>query len=70
MLRVLGADDVDVFSTLSPHALAAVTQLLDRAAHLHAADLLSVHEDCRGARRLKAEFLESTGDSLRLRGAA
>lgn len=66
MLRVLGADDVDIFATLSPDAHAAIAQLLYRAAHFHASDLLFAHEFRRGACGLKAEFLESAGEALRL----
>ena len=40
MLRVLIADDINR-PVLPPHALAAVAQLLDTAAHLHAPDLLA-----------------------------
>jgi hypothetical protein len=39
MLRILTADDIHISALLPPHALAAVAQLLDRAAHLHAACL-------------------------------
>lgn len=41
MLWILAANDVYVFPTLSPHALAAVAKFLDRAPDFHTADLLS-----------------------------
>jgi hypothetical protein len=40
MLRVLIANNVDR-PVLPPHALAAIAQLLDTAAHLHPPDLLA-----------------------------
>jgi len=40
MLRVLRANNIHIAPLLPPHTLAPVTQLLDRAAHLHAARLL------------------------------
>jgi hypothetical protein len=61
VLRVLGANDVDIFATLSPHTLAAITQLLDRAAHLHSSDLLA-HSLGRRVRRCDAELFERSGD--------
>lgn len=70
VLRVLGADNVDVFTTLSPDAHAAIAQLLHRAAHFHASDLLFAHGFRRGVRGLKAEFLESAGEGLGLGRAA
>ena len=41
MLRILTTNDIHILTLLPPHALAPITQLLDRAAHLHAADLLA-----------------------------
>jgi hypothetical protein len=66
VLRVLRANDVDIFSTLSPHTLAAITQLLDRAAHLHSSDLLA-HGLRRGVCRCDAELLERRSNGLSLR---
>ena len=40
VLRVLAADNVDIFAALSPHTLAALAQLLDTAPHLHTTYLL------------------------------
>lgn len=40
MLRVLITDNIHIFALLPAHALAPITQLLDRTAHLHAARLL------------------------------
>lgn len=40
MLGILAADDVDILPALAPHALAAVAELLNGAAHLHASDML------------------------------
>ena len=54
MLRILAADDIHVSPALPAHALAAVTQLLHRTAHLHAADLLSP----RRSALLEVEVLE------------
>jgi plasmid stabilization system protein ParE len=45
MLRVLATDDIDIAPLLPAHALAPLAQLLDRAAHLHAARLLHRPED-------------------------
>ena len=58
VLGILRANNVHVFASLSPHALAAITQLLDRAAHFHSADLLCAHELRERAGRLHGEFLE------------
>ena len=69
VLRVLRANDVDIFATLSPHALAAIAQLLDRAAHLHSSDLLGAHSLRRGVRRCDAELLKRSGERLGLRAA-
>lgn len=69
MLGVLRANDVDVFAALSPHALAAITQLLDRTAHLHAPDLLCAHKLRRMACGFDAEVLEYGGERLSLRAA-
>ena len=41
MLRILATYDIHISSLLPAHALAPIAQLLDRAAHLHAARLLS-----------------------------
>lgn len=41
VLGVLRANDVHIAPLLPAHALASVTQLLDRAAHLHASCLLA-----------------------------
>lgn len=62
VLRVLRANDVDVFTTLSPHTLAAITELLDRAAHLHSPDLLGAHSLRRRVCRCDAELLEGSGE--------
>ena len=69
MLGVLRANNVHVFASLSPHALAAITQLLDRAAHFHSADLLRAHELRERAGRLHAELLEGRCERLGLRAA-
>jgi hypothetical protein len=57
VLRVLRANDVHIFAALSPHALAAITQLLDRATHFHSPDLVCAHDLCRRVHRLDAELL-------------
>jgi hypothetical protein len=56
MLRVLTANNVHVAPLLAPHALAPIAQLLDGAAHLHAARLLPSNSEtaetrCEGAQR-------------------
>ena len=62
VLRVLRANDVDIFASLPPHALAAITKLLDRAAHLHSSDLLGANSLRCGVCRCDAELLERRGD--------
>lgn len=51
MLRILGADDIHVFPLLATHALAPVTQLLDRRADLHAAGLSDLRQQRARGRR-------------------
>jgi hypothetical protein len=69
VLRVLRANDVDIFSALSPNTLAAIAQFLDRAADLHSSDLLGAHSLRRGVCRCDAELPERRGETLSLRAA-
>jgi hypothetical protein len=62
VLRVLRANDVDIFATLSPHALTAIAQLLDRAADLHPSDLLGANSLRRGVCRCEVECLERSSN--------
>jgi len=40
MLRILAANDVDIFPTFSSHALAAIAEFLHRAADFHSSNLV------------------------------
>ena len=46
MLRILAANDIDIFPAFPPYALAAIAEFLHGAADFHPSNLLERLDDC------------------------